>query len=229
MKEPQVRHLRTLRTLPIRSCTVLEGDGAAETRSFVFCPLRERAETTSHCERCPKLVSLEPGRQVSCELPAVDGRHVDAAELAARLSVGEVMRRDALAVTADVDLVAVTQRLVEGEAGCVVVVDDKRAVVGLISKTDALRERSERGEASPAAPRELGRGFHVAELGQTTAGDVMVRAPLCLSQDARLSHAIGLMASDRLAHLPVVDGEGALVGVLESDDVLAWLAKKIGY
>jgi len=29
--------------------------------------------------------------------------------------------------------------------------------------------------------------------------------------------------------LPVVDAEGALVGVLESDDVLAWFAKKIGY
>ncbi|MBK6462516.1 MAG: CBS domain-containing protein [Myxococcales bacterium] len=222
MKQPEIRHL------PIRSCTVLEGDGAVETRSFVFCPLRERAETTSHCERCPSLVTLEPAR-VSCELPPVDGRHVDAAELAARLCVGEVMRRDVVAVTADVDLVTVSQRLVDGAAGCVVVVDAKRAVLGLISKTDALRERAERGDAGQAAPRELGRGFHVADVGQSTAGDVMVRAPLCLPEDARLSHAIGLMATDRLAHLPVVDADGVLVGVLDSDDVLAWFAKKIGY
>lgn len=224
MKEPEIR------TLPIRSCTVLEGDGTTVTRTFVFCPVRERAEPMSHCESCPKLVSLVPEREMSCELPAVDGRHVDAAELAARLGVGEVMRRDAVAVTADVDLAAVNQLFVDGAAGCVVVVDTRRAVVGLIAKTDALRAHTEHADAaSLAVPRELGPGFHVADLGQTTAGDVMAREPICLTQDARLSHAIGLMANDKLTHVPIVDEEGALVGVLDSDDVLAWLARKIGY
>ncbi len=228
MKDPHVRRL------PIRSYTVLTGDGSGETQSFVFCPLREHTEPMSSCAHCPRLLNRDgleqqgPRGAVVCELPAVDGKHVDAAEVAARISVGEVMRRELVAVTSDVAVETVARLLTESTAGSVTVVDARRAVIGVISKTDLLRERDDSSTLVPV-PRELGKGFHIEPRGQLTAGDVMSCAVRCLPEDARLSHAIGLMASEGLAHVPVVNPNGALVGVLESDDVLAWFAHKIGY
>lgn len=128
-------------------------------------PLRERAETTSHCERCPSLVTLEPAR-VSCELPPVDGRHVDAAELAAALrGRGDASRRGRgdrrRGPRHRQPAPRRRRRRLRGGRR-----RQARGVGAHLQDRRAPRERAERGDAGQAAPRELGRGFHVADVGR---------------------------------------------------------------
>jgi CBS domain-containing protein len=153
---------------------------------------------------------------------------MDLAEAAARVPLGEIMRRDVVAIRRDVALDSVIRLLADGSAGCVAVVDERGGVMGIVSKTDLVVEQCDGGADVAKAPR-LRRGFHVVPAQEATAADVMRRGVHCLPEDARLSHAIGIMATERIAHLPVVDATGGLAEMLESDDVVAWLARQFGY
>ena len=225
-----------LRRLPIRRRTVLAEDGSSSSDRAVFCPSREASVPINTCSRCPRLRTLDDrvaGGSVTCTplVPhgARNGR-MDPAEAAARVAVGEVMTRDFFAVRPEVELETVARLFTDGNAGCVAVVDGRGGIVGIVSKTDLLQERMDRElEVVPLPPRELGSGFHVERTDTTTARDVMRRGVYCLPEDARLSHAIGVMATERIAHLPIVDMTGALVGILDGDNVVTWLARQIGY
>jgi CBS domain-containing protein len=52
------------------------------------------------------------------------------------------------------------------------------------------------------------------------AADVMTRRVLSVGPDATLSEAVGLMLKNGVSGLPVVDGSGALVGMLTEGDLL---------
>jgi CBS domain-containing protein len=51
-------------------------------------------------------------------------------------------------------------------------------------------------------------------------GDVMAREPILVRSDAALGDAVKLMEEHHVHGLPVVDGAGALVGVLSQTDLL---------
>ena len=232
-QEDAMHHLTEIRQLPIRRRSILTGDGACTSHPTVFCPQRDESVTTGTCAHCPRLIALDAratAGSVTCELPARSRNVPDVGEAAARIAVGELTRRDFTAVTDDVEVETLTSMLAGDKVACVAVVDAKGGVVGIVSKTDIVRQGAD-GDVAVVQepPRELGRGFHIETRTGTTAGDVMTRGVYCLPEDARLSHAIGLMAVERIAHLPVVDAAGALVGVLHGDDVIAWLARQIGY
>ena len=220
-----------LRRLPIHSRTVL-AEGGSSSDHAVFCPSREASVPTNMCSRCPRLHASDE-RSVTCNpLVRSDGPpmgRMNLAQAAARVALGEVMVRDFTAVRADVDLEAVARLFTDGNAGCVAVVDSRFGVIGIVTKTDLLRERRDRKpDVDPQPPRELGSGVHHERTDMFTARDVMRGGVYCLPEDARLSHAIGVMASERIAHLPIVDMTGALVGILDGDNVMAWLAGNIG-
>jgi CBS domain-containing protein len=50
--------------------------------------------------------------------------------------------------------------------------------------------------------------------------DIMTTSPVTLSEDASLQDALQLMRERRVRRILVLDGEGALAGVLSLDDVL---------
>jgi CBS domain-containing protein len=52
-----------------------------------------------------------------------------------------------------------------------------------------------------------------------TARDVMTRRPARIRPDDSIEHAIELMEEMQIRRLPVVDGEGAVVGILSMTDV----------
>jgi CBS domain-containing protein len=61
-----------------------------------------------------------------------------------------------------------------------------------------------------------------APLGQPispTVADLMARDPILVAADASLSEAAGLMDQHHVHGLPVVDGDGALIGVLSQTDL----------
>ncbi len=53
-----------------------------------------------------------------------------------------------------------------------------------------------------------------------TVGDLMTSSPICVQADDTLAVAYDWMEKERIRHLPVVDDDGILVGVLSHRDLL---------
>ncbi len=53
-----------------------------------------------------------------------------------------------------------------------------------------------------------------------TVGDLMTRDPIVVRADAPLAEAARLLDRNRISGLPVVDGAGALIGVVSQTDLL---------
>lgn len=53
-----------------------------------------------------------------------------------------------------------------------------------------------------------------------TVADVMTRDPICVQPETPLQEAIQTLAERRIGGLPVVDGEGKLVGILSETDLM---------
>ena len=96
----------------------------------------------------------------------------------------------------------------EHKIGALVVCDGGR-VAGMFTERDVLRRVvSERRD--PAT---------------VTVGDVMTKEVLCCTPDTTLDEARGAMKNRRIRHLPVVDGEGRLCGVVSIGDLNAHLVQ----
>jgi hypothetical protein len=109
----------------------------------------------------------------------------------------------------------------EGIAGAPVV--EGGQVIGVISLRDLLARE---GHLAPQTSGPFLRGErHLANL---TVADVMTRDVVCVRDDAPLVRAIGLMDSEGVNRLPVLDARGRPVGILARDDVIAAIARVVG-
>jgi CBS domain-containing protein len=148
-----------------------------------------------------------------------------------RTPVSAIMTPDVLCVRADVSVDALAALLLEHEISGVPVVDAAGAPIGVVSKTDLVRERYENQdtlEVRTYGARETG-GYHESNVGRTLVADVMVGMTFALPEDATLSQASALMAYEGVHRVPVVSADGKVVGILSAIDVLWWLANQDGY
>lgn len=145
-------------------------------------------------------------------------------------TVGEIMIHDIPTVTRDTPLVETLDRLLESEKRRVVVVDDERRVIGIITDGDVMRRAAKR--VRPGALRTLAAwfgggsrppGLEVATEGRTAA-DVMTSPAITLPTDAPITQAIRLMMAHKIKRIPIVDADGRLVGLVGRAGVLASLA-----
>ena len=92
----------------------------------------------------------------------------------------------------------------EHKIGALVVMEGGR-LVGIFTERDVLRRVV--GEArNPTATR---------------VADVMTSELVCCSPDTTLEEARGVMKNRRIRHLPVLDGEGELLGLVSIGDLNA--------
>jgi SulP family sulfate permease len=140
----------------------------------------------------------------------------------ARLTAGDVMRRDVTSVSKDAPLREVVESmLLHGHRSLPVV--ERGAPVGIITNGDLVQRgglgvRLEllRGMAWPDVRAELDALGGAAR----TAADVMTPSPVTVGAGTSLRRVAQLMARRRLKRLPVVDGRGALAGMLSRVDLL---------
>jgi CBS domain-containing protein len=95
------------------------------------------------------------------------------------------------------------------------VVDDDGIVLGVVSEADLLEVEAARDRHGPLARRKP------ASPGELTARDLMTRPAVTTSPAELVSDAGRLMSSRKLRRLPVVDGQGRLVGIVSRSDVLS--------
>src|SRR5579875_1195791 len=95
--------------------------------------------------------------------------------------------------------------MTERKIGALLVLDGEH-IVGMFSERDVLQ-------------RVLAEGRDPA---QTTVGDVMTLEVACCTPETSLEEARGAMKNRRIRHLPVVDGDERLLGLISIGDLNAF-------
>lgn len=149
--------------------------------------------------------------------------------------VSSVMSRDVVTAAPGDSLTSVMESMLSHNISHVPVVDAKRAVVGIISKTDLVGFRHLSGDTEELeAPSKslkggirypLGPGFHLELAPDVTARDVMTPVVHSISDRASLGQAAALMAAHQVHGLPVISARRGLVGFLSTLDVTSWVAR----
>jgi CBS domain-containing protein len=137
------------------------------------------------------------------------------------MKVQDVMTRDVTTVAPDTPLKEVARVLTDlGVSGLPVV--EGGAVVGVVSEADILLK--ERGVQPPhhgLVGLLFSEGVDVGEkLRAMTAGEAMTTPAITVSPGRAVSEAAGKMIDAHVNRLPVVDEEGALVGIVTRADLV---------
>jgi len=114
--------------------------------------------------------------------------------------VSKAMRSRPQTAAPESYLTEAAARFAQSRIGCLPVTE-KGKLVGLVTRTDVLAAEVQASMASVRTP--------------LCAGDVMTRAPETVGPDEELDHAVELMTEMGIRHLPVIDGEGRAIGILD--------------
>jgi CBS domain-containing protein len=131
------------------------------------------------------------------------------------MTAGEFCTRKVITIHRDDTLVEAAQRIRKHHVGTLIVVDEKdgqRIPVGMLTDRDlVLSVLTERRE-------------HTDGL---VVGDVMTDHPITGKEDEELFDALNRMRNSGVRRLPVVNGEGSVVGILTFDDLIELLADEL--
>jgi CBS domain-containing protein len=227
--------------LEVRLRATVHGDGRVEEDGTVYCPIRQGTMELEACRRCEdcEAIAIDPhtrrqvvacrGAQPSSLGP--EGQEVCGAAFEERddrhadeVRVSELMTPDVVCVGPDVAASHVGQLLVNSGISGVPVVDAEGHPLGLISKTDLLRELS-LGLGPDGEPLATASG----EAADLTAADLMTPVAFSLREHASLAQAAALMAFEGVHRLPIVSEANRVVGILSATDVMRWVAQSSGY
>ncbi|HMQ50964.1 MAG TPA: DUF190 domain-containing protein [Anaerolineae bacterium] len=156
------------------------------------------------------IVAEEPRR------PVPPGQHT---------RVGEVMTTDLFTVKSDAPLAEIVERLVSNAQRRVIVVNDHRHVVGLITDGDLICRAS--ATERPSVIQALFRRSQAdaLTLKQRTAAQVMTTPVFTVRPDTPLIEALNLLLEHRIKRLPVVDEQRKLVGLIGRGAILKALGQ----
>jgi CBS domain-containing protein len=96
--------------------------------------------------------------------------------------------------------------LVDRNVGALVVVENNK-FLGIFSERDYARRVILKGRASK----------------ETTIREIMTEHPITVTEDETIEVCMAKMTDKRIRHLPVVDDEGALVGLISIGDVVKYI------
>ena len=118
------------------------------------------------------------------------------------MKVRDMMTSDVITMAANTPITDVFQLLYEHHVGSVVIVNEERRCEGIFTERDAVR---------------------VVAMGiplSTTLRDVMTKNILTLWEGASFAEAKQLFSTHGIGHLPVVDDENRLTGMLSIRAIL---------
>jgi len=116
--------------------------------------------------------------------------------------------RDIYSVASDESVYAALSMMADKDVGALLVINDGR-LVGMISERDYARKVILRGKSSR----------------ETLVGEIMTHSPITISCDAPVEEAMRTMTDHRIRHLPVLDSEERLIGVVSIGDLVSWIMR----
>ena len=102
----------------------------------------------------------------------------------------------------------VLRLMVDSKIGCLIIVEDGKPI-GIFSERDALMKLN----------------VDVSKFGDRPVSEFMTRSPQTLEANAKLVFALQRMDVGGYRHLPIVDDDGQLEGIVSVRDILQYLAK----
>jgi len=119
--------------------------------------------------------------------------------------------RPALTVSPDESVGKVLDFMLAQKVGSVIVIDDEGRPAGIFSERDALFRLNT--DAAWYADRPV--------------SHFMTPRPQCLTPDAKIAFAVQRMDQGSYRHVPIVDNDGKLTGVISVRDILRYLTAKM--
>lgn len=144
-----------------------------------------------------------------------------------KITVGEVMRREVVAVTRGTSLTEVADLLSEHNISGMPVVDDEGRVIGIVTEADVLAMAGmKRGHTFKDKLRHLlGEPLPVTKKDHILS-EVMTAPALTTTPDADIREVATLLNEKRIKRLPVVDSEGRLSGIISRGDIVKALGTR---
>jgi len=127
------------------------------------------------------------------------------------MSVGRICTRYVDLADPEETVQAAARRMLERKVGTLVILDQAKRPVGLLTDRDLVLRVLAQGQD----PR------------QTSVGAVMTKEPKTVTEGTPIEQALVLMRSGAFRRLPVVSGDGTLVGLISLDDILSLLAEEL--
>jgi len=223
-----------LTRLPVRSRQLVGEGGRQRIELTVYCPFRQRSTELEDCEECSAFVGTRTDldatwHEVACHRleRAADEPHP--AEMLARASlertpISRLMSRHTICVPPELPLLDVAAMLARHAIGAVPVVDPQFRPLGIVTRTDLVRQGFDLGSnqgAETTLPCPARRGDVNA-----TASDAMSSPAISLGARDSLFLAAKLMSDHAIRRVVITDREGHVVGIVCSSDVLRWLTRK---
>jgi len=148
-------------------------------------------------------------------------------------TAGEIMDADVPAISPDAEARAAIELLAKTELGAIPVVDGERKVVGIVSESDLVIGDEEADLPLPHYLNIMGgivfvgsmKGFEerLEKAFATKVSELMSADPVIVRDDDDAELVARTIAEKHHNHLPVVDGEGRLAGLVTRADALAAL------
>ena len=145
----------------------------------------------------------------------------------------EIMDANVPTVSPDADARAAIELFAKTEIGALPVTDDERKVVGIVSESDLILSDEEADLHLPHYLNIMGgivfvgsmKGFEerLDKAFATRVSELMTADPVVVRSDDDAETVARTIAEKHHNHLPVVDGEGRLIGLVTRADALAAL------
>ncbi|HEX3054286.1 MAG TPA: DUF190 domain-containing protein [Aggregatilineaceae bacterium] len=150
-----------------------------------------------------------------------NGKPEQTAEAPSGRTLGEVMTVQIPTVNTTDDLVDVVEKMLRASMTYVIVLDDARHPVGIITEGDlvarvapGIRPNILRALAARVLGKDVGRG-------NATAREIMSKTVLSASQETGVLDAINMMMREGRKRVVVVDDQGYLLGLVDRQTLLA--------
>ena len=130
------------------------------------------------------------------------------------MPIGEICNREVVIVQRDTTVAEAARLMREHHVGALVVVEEvsgKRKPVGLVTDRDLVVE-------------VLATQLDAAVI---TVGDIMLAELGTVPESSGVFETIQFMRTKAVRRLPVVDGQGVLIGIVALDDLLSLLAEEL--
>src|SRR3712207_5927223 len=125
------------------------------------------------------------------------------------MQVTDVMATQVISVSPHTEIRDAARRMVDAEVGAAVVLDEAGELVGVITERDLLRCLSE------------------GVTGSSSVHDRMTRHVLTAAPGTDLAEALALMVSGHFRHLPVVNDDGHVIGMVSMRDLMAYTSLRL--
>jgi CBS domain-containing protein len=113
---------------------------------------------------------------------------------------------DIISIPSDATVYSAIELMADKRIGALLVVDEGQ-LVGVVSERDYARKVILMGRSSK----------------DTFVREIMTRDPITIRCDTSVDEAMRAMTENRIRHLPVINSQGKIAGVLSIGDVVNWM------